>query len=289
MNILILANHYAVASGRYAADALRRLRQHTVFTDGAAPGRELWGGFVVPPSLVWTPDPPPDDAVASLDLVIVMDSDPAVLHYAKRYKDAGKRVVVWGVDNHVRDYRRPWFDHYYLAHKEVSIMDWQADMTWLPCAYDETIFTPGLPWTERTIDVALIGVLYPHRRAAVNVLKAAGLNVVAGMGLIGTSCAAIYQDAKVSLCLSANHDVGQRVFESLACGCAVFTDPLPDLDWLLIPGLAVWDGDDLVGSVKSVLENAPAAMRAINDAQQATADATWTRRALTLLDKETAR
>lgn len=287
MNILILANHYAVASGRYAAEALRRLG-HTVYTDGPAQGRAIWG-LTLPPWAVWTPQPAPHEAWPSLDRVIVMDSDPAVLDASRAYAGVAP-VVVWGVDPHVRDYRRPWIDHYYLAHRAVSIMPWQADMTHLPCAHDPTVFTPSaIPWAERTWDVAMLGVLYPARRAAVAELRAAGLKVIAGTGLIGQSCAEVYQNSRISLCLSAAGDVGQRVFETAACNCVVFTDACPDLAALDAPGLAVWDGCDLAGSVKGILDD-PETAQAMAALSTAWAQgATWDNRAATLLEAEGSR
>lgn len=281
MNILILANHYPVASGRYAADALRRLG-HTVWTSGPAHGRDVWG-MTAPPDTVWTPAEMPYEARDSLDLVLVMDSDPAILDAARGWERRGLTpCVVWGVDNHVRDYRRPWISHYFVAHKEVSLMEWKDDMTWLPCAYDPTIFKPGPPLAERSIDVALIGVMYPHRRQAIAELKAAGLKVVAGMGLFGEAMADVYRNAKISLCLSAAHDLSQRVFETVACGCAVLTDPLPDLDWIVHPGLWTWDGKDLADSVSTVL-SAPMLQAQVDSVMPFFMSGTWDARALQLL------
>lgn len=279
MNILILANHYPVASGRYAAEALRRLGR-AVYTDGPRMGRFVWG-MAVPPEQVWEPAPPPN---GNLDLVIVMDSDPAVLDASGLYAEAGAKVVVWGVDNHVRDYRRPWFRRYFLAHKNVSVMPWAEDMRWFPCCYDPTIFKPGKPMQEREIDVALIGVLYEHRRSAIKELRAAGLKVVAGMGLFGEAMANVYQNAKISLCLSANHDLGQRVFETAACGSLVFTDNLPDLKWLMLPGLALWDGDDLTGSILGLLDEPGMMEKNALWTQSFVVGHTWDTRAAHLLE-----
>lgn len=280
-NILILANHYAISSGRYAAEAFRRLG-HTVYTDGPAMGCNVWG-LTLPPWAEWKPEPMPDDV--EIDRVIVMDSDPAVLDDSWFYV-ARWPIDVWGVDNHVRDYRRWWFRRYFLAHKAVSIMPWRDDMTWLPCAQDPTVFTPGKPWAERRYDVAMLGVMYPARREAVAQLRAAGLSVIAGTGLIGQSCAQVYQDAKISLCLSAAKDVGQRVFETAATGCVVFTDDCPDLAELNAPGLLVWDGHDLVDNVRAALADAETAriMTAMSTAwaQQQS----WDARAAALLEAE---
>ena len=282
LNILVVANHYCVASARYATDAFKRLG-HSVRHVGPAMGRNIWG-LTLPEQYVWEPD------AADLfmhewrdwpELVLVMDSDTAILDSGSWNKLYDCPVVIWGVDNHVRDYRRLHFDHYFLAHHGASVMQWSdtwsrlgnhatwvgkqyADMTHLPCCYDPTIFTPStIPWAERAYDVAMIGVMYEQRQQAVQALRAAGLKVLAGTGLVYENMAAAYQNARISLCLSSNGDVGQRVFESAACGCVVISDECADFALLkpkgvirvvegevtdavrlLLDGTMRWDGTD---------------------------------------------
>lgn len=227
MHVAIVASHYPVASGRYAAAALRGMGVR-VTTVGPAMGARVWG-LTLDERYVWTPDAAytPEDA----DLVIVMDSDPAVLDASFGAVSHRARVVVWGVDNHVRDYRRPWIDHYYVAHRAVSLMPWREDMTHLPCAQDPTWFTPSpIPWEAREWDVCLIGVLYPQRAAALAALARAGLKVCAGTGLVYDQMRDAYWNSRVSLCVSAAGDVAQRIYETAAMGCAVLSDPLADLE-----------------------------------------------------------
>lgn len=256
MNILIVCNHFAVCSGRYAADAFTRLGQNVRHV-GQPMGRHIWG-VDVPAEYVWTPDTN-GDAYPIPDLIIVMDSDPAVLDDAYGYAEAsqGSPVVVWGVDNHVRDYRRPYFDHYFLAHKSVSVMPWNktdwaydlvdapdgrthtlwhpkdhdSDMTWLPCAYDPVAFPPSpIPWERREYDVCMIGVMYPKRWELVNAMRAAGLRVLAGSGLIYEAYRDAYHNSRVALVSSFNGDLPIRLFEGAGMGCAVLCDEIADLD-----------------------------------------------------------
>lgn len=251
MNILIVANHFAVCSARYAADAFARLG-HKVRHVGRPMGRDIWG-MQVPQEYVWEPDDIPSFRDGWADLIIVMDSDPAILDYP--LNDTGGRrfpgvpVVVWGVDNHVRDYRRPYFDHYFLAHRSVSVMEWRKwveswdeegsdwsyyepdeDMTWLPCAYDNVAFPPSpIAWEQREYDVCCIGVMYPKRWELVNAMRAAGLKVLAGTGLVYDAYKQAHWNSRVALVSSFNGDLPIRYFESLGLGCVVIHDPIADI------------------------------------------------------------
>jgi hypothetical protein len=252
VNILILANHYPVASGRYVRDALRR-SGHTVYTDGPERGNAIWG-LHLPDGFEWTPEPPPEGV--EIDRIIVMDSDPAILEMDDNFACCTSgEWVVWGVDNHVRDYRRPWFNHYYLAHLFPSIMPWLPDMTHVPCGYDPVLFTPSpIPWDERRYDVAVLGVLYPDRRAAVAELRAAGLKVIAGCGLVGEAYRDAHHDARIALCLPARNDVAQRVFECAAMDNLVMTPWLRDFSKLRPQGLyLIREGAPLADQVKDAM------------------------------------
>lgn len=284
MKILIVANHWAVCSARYADEAFSRLG-HDVRHIGPSKGRQIWG-LEVPQKYVWTADGRStwNEAEYSTlfgenmpDLVIVMDSDPSILDS----QDAGRYhtpVVVWGVDNHVRDYRRPWFDHYFLAHRHQSLMKWDATysdtagMTHLPCAYDPVRFTPSpIRWDEREYDVCMIGVMYPQRWELVKALRGAGLKVLAGTGLVYDAFRDAYHNSRISLCASVNGDLGQRVFETAAMGCAILTDPLKDLEAedtnaaLGLMGYMVYeDVESCVSAAKELLSNEPIAYQVYN-------------------------
>lgn len=240
MRILLVANHFAVASGRYMTDALKRLG-HDVKTMGKCFGQNIWG-MTVGAQYIWQPDYAYETPIRgwSPELIIVADSDPAVLHYADQYlpgRFKGVPIIVWGVDNHVREYRRPSFAHYFLAHKAVTVMPYQKDMTFLPCGYDPIAFTPSqIPWQERQYDAALIGVMYRSsnplhdRWTLYHALKEAGLKVFVGTGLVYDQMAAIYHNARVALCPSFNGDLPIRVFEGAGMGCQPVADNVGDLE-----------------------------------------------------------
>lgn len=284
MNILIVANHYAVCSARYAADAFTRLG-HTVRHVGPPKGRDIWG-LTLPTEYVWEPDGTLSDygylASLSPDLVIVMDSDPDILDWAGNASYFVAPTVVWGVDSHVRRYERPDFKAYFLAHKSVSIQPYDDKTFWLPCAYDPTIFTSStIPWNERKYDVCMIGVMYPQRWALVQAMHAAGLKVLAGTGLVYEQCAAAYQNSRVSLCASAAGDLAQRVFETAACGCAVLSDPLADLNLMGSHPINFYaDIADAVGMAETLQDFPETAPLSIKWA----APHTWDARAQVIID-----
>lgn len=299
MKILIVANHYAVCSARYAADAFTRLG-HTVRHVGPAMGRSIWG-MQVPEEYVWKPDPPND--MQWEDLTICMDSDPVMLDFAIQ---GNTPRIVWGVDNHVRDYRRPYFDHYFLAHKSVSVMDWgeyhagdlvsrvngvltvvdsllshNTDMTWLPCAYDPIAFPPSpIPWTERKYDVCMIGVMYPKRWELVQAMRAAGLKVLAGTGLVYDAYRDAYHNSRVALVSSACGDLPIRLFEGAGMGCAVLCDHIQDLDDLEVhrdwhrhdPMSIYHDLDDVVTEARRLQTQSKLATQGIQWAENHTFD-----------------
>lgn len=219
VKILIHAIHYPVSSGRYATEAFRRLG-HSVYHIGQETGRNVWG-IQVAEKYVWKAEPPPDDWQP--DLCILMDT-------AYQWHHPTAPTVCWTVDNHVRDVRQPGINHYFLAHKNITQQPFEDDTTWLPCAFDQTIFTPSpIAWEDREYDVAIVGVMYPRRQALVNLLRARGYKVFAETGLLYEEYRNAYHNARISLCVSANGDVAQRIFETGAMGCLVLTDPLHDL------------------------------------------------------------
>lgn len=307
MNILIVANHYAVCSARYAADAFKRLG-HDVRHIGPEKGREIWG-LALPAEYAWKAQAKPYDWTP--DLSIVMDSDEALLNYADSEANRAKApVVVYGVDNHVRDYRRPCFNHYFLAHNKVSIMpmtfiyeqptamiennpysiadfiprnvERSWEVTHLPCAYDPQWFTPSaIPFAQREYDVCMIGVLYPQRVALVDALRKAGLKVLAGTGLVYEAYRDAHHNSRIALCSSVAGDVAQRVFESAAMGCAVLSDRCADFTLLRTKGVAIYnDVDNAVELAHKLLANKAALAQAnVEHSQAWAAPHTWDARA----------
>lgn len=310
MNILIVANHFAVCSARYAADAFTRLG-HNVKHVGRPTGREIWG-IQVPQEYEWEPDfdhvdseywwETSDGKAAGFapDLVLAMDSDPALLDAIGGISDWCAPLAVYGVDNHVRDYRRPYFDHYFLAHKSVSVMPWDwetetvnhditfgdyEDMTWLPCAYDPVAFPPSpIPFAEREYDVCMIGVMYPKRWELVTAMRAAGLKVLAGTGLVYDQYRDIHHNSRIALVSSFNGDLPIRLFEGAGMGCAVLADAIADLS-LLGDGSPInvyTSVDEAVRMAKDILRHPRAHLTPKITATWATAH-TWDVRAETII------
>jgi hypothetical protein len=295
MNVLIHANHYAVCSGRYYADAFKRAG-HSVRAMGRAMGREIWG-MSLPRELAWQPEPPEDGWQPNL--IVYADSDPRVLDVVI---EGAPRVVI-GVDNHVREYRRPHFEHYFLAHRNASLEKWEItpekphdvrdalvslaqDMTHLPCAYDPTIHTPSpIPFAEREYDVVLLGFPYPQRVRAVSELRAAGFKVFAGLGFVGESYAAAHHNARISLCLSVAGDAAQRVFESAAMGCVVLTDNCKDFSILQPNGFYLLEeGQSIVKACEEILNDPRIAEEQIAQSQAWALDHTWDARVKVVTD-----
>lgn len=288
MNILIVANHYAVCSARYATAAFERLG-HSVRHVGPARGGDIWG-LTLPSEYEWEPQ---DEGPTVQDVAIIMDSDPKVLDDAVTLAEY-MPVIVWGVDNHVRDYRRGWFDHYFLAHRHVSVMVWYSDpndyearhkdMSWLPCCYDPTLHTPSpIPFEDREYDVCMIGVMYERRWALVKALKAAGLSVLAGCGLVYENYVAAYHNARIALNISVKGDVAQRLFETAAMGNVVMTDVCRDFPLLKPEGFWTLDTgtepEAVVQACKDILHEPEHAQNMVKLSQAWAKDHTWDSRA----------
>jgi hypothetical protein len=217
-------------------DAFRRLG-HDVHTVGDAQGTLVWG-MTVADKYIWKPDGEIEFTDPEWpDLVIVMDSDPHILNQVEVWAGFNANrlhapIVCYGVDNHVREYDRPYFGHYFLAHYHGScypVDPTRKDHTWLPCAYDAGVFTPSpIAWADREYDVCMIGVMYPRRVEVIQALRDAGFKVRAETGLLYDEYRAAYHNSRISLCVSAAGDVAQRIFETGAMGCAILTDPLLD-------------------------------------------------------------
>jgi len=274
MRVMIACIHYPVASGRYIRDAFKRLGCD-VRTVGYSTGNVVWG-MAVDDRYIWQPD---GDLTAywpdwTPDLVVIAES--AWAYHSPMYPAVPH--VVWGVDNHVRDYRQAGVARYFLAHRAVSLMPMDApDTEWLPCGYDPQWFTPSpIPWAERAYDVALIGALYPKRAELLTALGKAGLKVAGGMGLLYGQYRDLYWNARVSLCASAAGDVAMRIFETAAMGCAVLSDPLSDLEALEAEGITCYESTEDAVRLAQLLVKEETAARA---AQAWAAPQTWDARA----------
>lgn len=232
MKILIVAYHFEVTAARYIADAFTRLGHDVRHIGQSARLQEAWGvpvtagyewksdGDIGQYAEDWTPD-----------FIILADTLPNTYAYQPPTRYKGVPVIYWTVDNHVRNVRRDGIVHYFLAHMHGQAQPvMRPDETYLPCAFDPIRFKPSkITWNDRQFDVAMVGVMYPRRAEYIKALNEAGFSVVYGTGMIYDEYAAAYHDARISLCMSANHDLAQRVFETSAMGCHILTDLLPDL------------------------------------------------------------
>jgi hypothetical protein len=254
MKVLVTAIHYPVASGRYVLEALRNMGVEA-YSDGPSTGRSVWGSEF-PSATPWIPDAPKDFFP---DLVIVADSDDYILNGSKLW-DGVCPIVVYGVDNHVRYYRRAWIDHYYVGHKAVSIHKYGEDTTWLPCATSSAYTQSPIPWAEREYDVGMVGVPYAHRITAINELQTKGLKVFAAAGLFDKHFAHAYHNCRIALSVSSNGDLAQRVFETAALGCLVLSDDVRDLREIGKGPVFVYGGKEepsLVEAVNQLLVMSP--------------------------------
>lgn len=227
--VLILAMHWAVASGRYIKRALIRLG-HDVRSVGPAMGRRIWG-LEVDARYVWEPDGALDAYWPDWtpDLVLLMDS--AFQYHHPHYADVPH--VVYGVDSHVRNYRQPGVSHYFLAHAEgPAHAVAEPDEHWLPCGYDPEWHRCLTPLYQRPVHAALVGVIYEERLRLVKALAGAGWRVEVGTGALQAAYERVYNQAVVSVCRSAAGDVAQRIFETAAMGCVILSDPCADFERL---------------------------------------------------------
>jgi hypothetical protein len=206
------------------------------------------------------------------------------VEFNARYR--GVPHVVHTVDNHHMNFRGEGIDHYFMGHLHTEVMPpVGAGDTWLPCAYDPAVFTPGeIPFREREFDVAMIGELYAHRVELVRAIKQAGIKVMAGMGAVYEEYRNVYHQARISLCVSACGDVGQRIFETAAMNCVVLSDPCADFGPLGAEGIDIYrSAEEAVGRIKYWLANPDMAEGMILRSSAWARPHTWDARARTIL------
>lgn len=261
--ILVAAIHYPIASGRYIARALRRMG-YDVKTVGPYTGRDVWG-MTLPEGSEWKPDigmdyVEGDEKLASLtahadsfsewlpDLLITADA-----HFTYTGEILSIPHVVYGVDNHVRDYRHGDFDHLFLAHSNGYRIG-EENITWLPCAYDPEWHTVTTPWNQRKYHAAMVGVMYQDRFLIVQGLSQ-HLRVIAGAGAIMEAYRDLYNQSLISICKSIKGDMAQRVFETAAMGCLILSDRVPDMEKLgMVDGVHYVGYDTPADAVSKALE-----------------------------------
>lgn len=240
MRILLSTIHYPVAASRYVYWALKRMG-HEVITVGPAVGPFLpWANGTNLEPYEWKPDiamgpseygqhnaSPLKDALALLhtppDLIIQMDA-----HFVMGGK-APCPNVLWAIDNHLERYGAyDTFDRIFIAHS-WGYMHELPNAEWLPCAHDPLHHFVIDESAPRPYDVMVIGVGYPQREAVVAALRGAGIKVLASTGKIYSEYNRLYNQAKIALVVSSQHDLAMRVFENMAQGCLVVADEEPDM------------------------------------------------------------
>src|SRR3990172_11400605 len=141
MKILVAAIHYPVASGRFIANALRRLG-HDVRTVGPYTANQIWG-IEVDPKWNWEPTYRISKSMEGLDLetlVSIADWRPDLIIAADsafKLHSVGAPHILIGQDNPVRDYQMRKWDAMFLCHTWGSRVD-EPNAFWLPPCYDPT-------------------------------------------------------------------------------------------------------------------------------------------------------
>lgn len=293
MKILIVAVHFEVTGARYITDAFKRLGHDVKHVGANARLKSVWG-VSVPEKYIWTPE----------EVLITDDWKPDIIILADtivRPEDINLNIpphvpfIYWIQDNHVRNVRTDGIDHYFLAHKHGQAQPvTHDDETWLPCAADTSAFTPSpIAWDDREYDVAMVGVMYPKRAEVIEALKAAGLKVYASTGDVYDEYRAIYHNARISLCLSANDDLAQRVFETGAMGCLIAMDVPADIrdvaaatELGIFGYVALHDTQQAVAKIQEMLtvEKDLAQMGAEEWQRRVIAKHDWTHRAQVVVD-----
>ena len=291
MKILVAAIHWPVASARFITAALRRLG-NDVRTLGPSTGNAIWG-LSVDMRHAWQADyPMPDLPSPHIDFDGWCDLSPdwqpdLVITADSAYTITGSLScphVLWGVDNHVRDYRLREWDAMFLAHSWGQ-RTLEPGFRWLPAAYDPKQHR-DLGW-ERPFDAGLCGMAYAERVAIMRGMTEAGMDVQPRVGLIGDEYNAFYNLCKIALVRSICGDLAQRFLENMAQGCCVLSDRAPDAARLgFVAGVDYWPyerAEDAVTEARYLLESGRWREIAANGKRKVL-EHTWDRRCETLLE-----
>lgn len=259
LRILVACVHYSVSSGRFITRALKRLG-HDVMTVGPAPGRMIWG-IEVEKRWEWMPDLAVGGEAHSYTAAEAVE----ILWQSRRWRPelivtadsawtlAGDLAdcphVLWGQDNHVRDYQLRRWDAMFLAHSWGARIG-EPNAFWLPPCYDGSICR-DLELPVRDLDVVLVGYPYDSRVEILEGLRAAGLNVLGSIGALMDVYNALYNRGKIALVKSSCGDLGNRFFENMAQGCCVLADRVGDAEKLgFVAGVDYWPYDTPAEAVR---------------------------------------
>lgn len=292
-------------TGRYIREALR-LRHSVVSCGSHIPDTMLtqWGfNHPIPDYPRHDVDLPSESSAHELTqnlpagfapkLLLWVDSGQARLETALAQLELPK--AAWFIDTHVSTAHRieiaRQFDYVYLAQRG-QIQEFQdagiGHVRWLPlgCA-------PELHTAERgdlKYDVAFVGSMSSasgdKRRAFIERVRAEFPNHFIAQ-CWPHEMAEAYAQARIVVNMCLNNDVNMRVFEAVASGALLVTDPADGLDELFTPGeeIVVYkDEDDAMAKIRHYLAD-DAAREAIADRgrERALAEHTYARRLETML------
>jgi len=272
MKILVQFVHLPVTVGEMLYRAGRRLGLD-IYTDGYSTGHMQSDTKII--NRVVLPTPPPADWKP--DLVILAETGATIdMLY---WRECECPVVVYEGHAIVRNYR-PEYDatgriaHWFLAHKNAGEIPHDADTTWLPVGYDTEWHAPSpVPWQYRNFDAALIGETYINRARVLEACARAGLKVTAGMAY-ADHYAPIYHQTRVALNWAGVEDLSMRIFEGIAMGCIVVTNPLSDL----VPLMKEPDFPHEQLIIVDRVEDFPEAVRAASEGPAPAFDRRWIKR-----------
>lgn len=277
-------------TGRYVRDALKK--SNTVVTAGFHVPDEMvlsWGFEPPVPEYArhdvnTSPDPTLPELMRALpqgfspELLVWVDSGQPVLSPAYRDLDAVK--VAWFIDTHISTAHRieiaRHFDLVFLAQKAQIELFRAAGIprvAWLPLGCSPALHDVAL--RPRTLDVAFVGSLTSasgeKRHHFIEAVRAAFPNHFIGHAW-PHDMAEHYASAKIVVNMCLNEDVNMRVFEGMASGALLITDPAIGLEDLFTNGkeLVIYHSvEEALSLIRRYLED-DAARRQIAAAGQAT-------------------
>ncbi len=234
MRVALSAIHFPVSISRFLAWGFQAAGCEVV-TVGPATGQYIpWSNGLYLDCEPWTPDVELQPQQAHLIKDVLAKTGPVDLivqcdaHFFL-FGDSPVPNVCYAVDNHVKEYNQREFDIFFGAHSWGFGMD-KTNAVWLPCAYDPRWHNCETLLDERSVDVCMIGSLYQSRMAVINILLFNGFSVTMGCSQVYEMANHLYNGAKIALCTSIKGDLACRVFEGMAQGCVVLSDPLPDAE-----------------------------------------------------------
>ena len=293
-------------TGRYVLEAMRR--NHPTVSAGIHVPEELlvrWGfQRPVPPypahDIETGLDPASGEVTgrlpAGFEPSLFLWVDSGQKHLPAGFAELKMIKAAWFIDTHLATAHRieiaRQFDFVYLAQK-AQVDAFRAAgiprVTWLPLGCSEDLHR--IPPRERTLDVAFVGSMDSasgeKRRHFIEAVRAAFPNHYIGQ-CWPHEMAEYYSRAKIVVNMCVNLDVNMRVFEAMASGAMLVTDPAIGLEDLFENGreLAIYETEEEgLALIRKYLDDAEARER-IAAAGQAAALAhhTYAKRLETMLE-----